>query len=237
MAQIADELRGGTNGFRADRRLAARIEEMWPAARRMLAWQDRFLARAAAEAVTAGTTAVIFGGAGFPAAGSPPHHLAAAAGPGTWLGYPDADTAIVTFRDWRLRTGGNTWAVAFAADLREPGPLLKAARDAGMGAGPVQVQWGMAASLMDGPEAAAVLAGYRDLLPPGSTVVLTAPPAEIGLPGVRPHDAAEMTRWYGTAGLVLRGPVRDVRAWWRDWGEAALPDDGPVIGAIGAVPA
>lgn len=239
MTLLFDALRGGDTAFDDHRRIADEIAEAVPGFRRLLSWSDRFAARAAENAVTAGISTVIFGGAGLPA-GDPLHRRAAAASPAARFFYPTPNPVTFALRGRSLE--GDPQAAALRASIFDPAAVLGAAAAAGMPAGPVQVQWGLAAWTVSAEDGADLARRWAQVLPAGAQVVITAAEAagRAGVIAGQPwhgHTAADAARWAAGACLRVTAEIPDVRTAGRaGWGERALarPDSGRIGAAIAA---
>jgi len=214
LARLLDKLRGGTCwALEADRQAAEAATRAWPRLPHAIRRHDRFRSAIALDAVRRGITAVVFGAAGFPS-GDPPHRAAAAASPSARYFYPDPDEAVAGQR--ALSLIGDPRALAIPGTIGDAAGLLARIRNAGAGAGPYQVQWGLAAMAMDGEQAAAAAAWWGKLLPSGSELVIAVPAGPGGrmlaeIAGGRAHAPADVLSWCAGAGLDAEA-LADVRA-------------------------
>lgn len=239
-ARVLNELRGGTWGQPEHQEAAEKALVAWPRARDAIRWYDRFRAAVAEDAAARGIRAVVFGAPGFPFGESP-----APPGPHARVTYACPDPVVAGQR----RLEGYGRAAAVTASARRPHDMLEAAGllsadGRWLGDGPCQVQWGLAAVVMDDDEAARVAACYGKLLPPGSELVIAAADGPGGAAlaeacGGYPHTSAEIRRWLAGAGLVIDPgrPIADVRAWGRpDMGSRLTGDRGRIVVAVATVP-
>lgn len=260
-----DACRGGPHGTAAQRAVAAEVERRWPGTRDQVRAADAFHVRQALRAVTG-----YIGGADWPPARglvyAPagfwpeydgarwPHEAAALAAPRSRHLYANADRHLVQVWQQELRR-------------RRPGPRVMAAQSragdprqgAGMARaagleGPWSVQLQACAHWWPPDVARLTVAMWADVLPPGSSLVLSVPvPGGVDARGEfgalvatvvpvapYPHSAEDVASWIEGAGLVLApSGVRDVRVM---PGPALAGEDlagnlaGHVVGAIGLKP-
>lgn len=208
MARVLDELRGGNRGHQSERDALKRICAAWPQAAEAVRRYDRLASDAAARAVREGATAVVFGAAGFPGPGAQPHEAAAGASRSARFYYTGSNDVVRALRARSL--AGDSRATALPAGVREPSLLLRAVRRLGAGPGPFMIQFGTAIGFMTAREAAAALARYRDLLPPGSQVLAAVPDGPEGrrlamLADAEPHSPADVLAWLRAAGFAITG--------------------------------
>ena len=219
----------------------------------MCEWGDRFAARSAELAVSAGIRVVLFGGLGFPVpGGGQPHAAAVMVSRDAWFGYPASGTVIPALRERSL--AGERCAVAFTGQVADPGGLLRCARAAGLpgmiraeGGVPAQVQLGGVLSYLRDEEGAALMSGYARLLPAGSEVAACVPGGEdaaqlAAVLGMVAHSAAEVVQWMDGAGLDVSASPDDIRSpadvrWWGTWArpEFAARAGVRMIGVVGRV--
>lgn len=253
-ARVLDAVRGGFDNVPDDRGYAKRLMASHEGARHMLTWCERFSADAARRAAVSGMPLVIFGNAGFPR-GDQPHHAVL---PGTRCAYADGPEAVTSARAEAIaEDGGPVTAQAVTACMTEPGDVMAAVRAAGLAAGPVQVQLGLAPASRVLPGAGVTIARWSRKLRglPGSQVTILVPlRGYLGLPevfGDTPmHEAGDAVKWLERAGLEPLLAGTDVRAWGltrvrgeqagnlQDWDAGALhADEGTrIVAAAGRVP-
>lgn len=242
-----------------ERAAAARLEELYPGLGRMFLAAHEFHRRAAAWAVTGGSPAfpvppaagVLFCGAGLPVPGEPLHARAASAAPAARFAYIDADDQVADVNEGALAGERVAVGTAWPGDPRAV--LGTPACAALLDAGPASVHLVMMASRWPAGLAAAAVAGYARLLPPGSTVALSLVVPDPGEAGRRmaqdgalagspgyAHSQQDVAAWFTGAGMRLHpSGVQPARAFGRDWAAAyrlvpRLP--GRVMAAAGLVP-
>ena len=179
VARIYDYLLGGYESFAADREQAAGLLEICPSLG-MAAFENRyFLARAVTWTAGEGLTQFADLGAGAPVrkAGARVmediHVTAQAADPLARVAYVDIDP-IVVLHSKAFRAPAKGVAVA-GADLTDPAAVLASpgVRAVINPAEPVCVIFGLVLSLLPARRAREVVAGYADLIAPGSYVVIS----------------------------------------------------------------
>lgn len=239
-ALLVDALRGGRAAWLPERDTAAELAKKLPAAKRAVIHSDRFAAAVAERAVSGGTGNIVFGGIGYPA-GTAPHKAAAAASETARFFYAHADQVMTDLRKRSLE--GDRQATAFRASVLNPGSLVAAGALAGLLRGRVQVQWGFAAWVLDGGEAAGLASRWAALLRPGDELVMTAAEhaGQLGeAAGVRwhGHTLDEVAGWAeaakaadGTPLLRVAERVHDVRGWPRRW-PGLVPHPGERVVAV-----
>jgi len=241
IALIIDALRGGKESFEDHKEVAIKIREQVPGVRRMIAWSDRLASGTAERAVAGGIGNVIFGGAGIPAGGAPPHRAAAATSATARFAYPSGSEIVLCLRQLALE--GDPRAVAFRASVLDPYQVTRRARAAGM-AGPLQVQWGLASWLLSAGRGAVLAAWYAEVLPPGSQLVMLSAEHAAGVGALagcemHGHPPEVLAQWAETAGLDVVLEIPDARAWGRgDWPGKEFSRDwaaGQVSGLVAAV--
>lgn len=233
-ARLIDALRGGKRGREAEREAAAAIEGRWPGTGSQLRAAAAWHAGAAGRAVTAreapgwpAARSVIFAGCGYPPSGYRgarlPHGEAAWRAPAARFAYCDADEAITLL--WHRWLRLDSRALAFQAPAADPRQAAGMARTAQMEE-PWSVQLQLCAHWWPPEVAAGVVAGWAEVLPPGSSLVLSVPvPGAVnpngeagaivaGAAGTVPfrHREDDIAGWVTGAGMRL-GPqgVTDVR--------------------------
>jgi S-adenosyl methyltransferase len=158
VARVHDALLGGRDNFAPDRELAARLTEICPALP-ALAREDRaFLIRAVTWA------------AGRASASSPTSEPAC---PAAKVVYVDNDPGAVSHVRVLLTAGDETDAVD--ADLADPAAVTRHPAFRGVidPAGPVCLVFGLVLNLFPAEKAREVIAGYADLVAPGSCIVIS----------------------------------------------------------------
>ena len=180
-ARIYDYLLGGKDSYHADRELTGQLLEICPSLRGAAGENRGFASRAVTWAAQQGIAQFADLGTGFPARPSA-GEAARAVIPGARIAYIDNDPFValhVRATRAHARSGDGyepVEGVAVAeADLREPGkvmasPDLLQVIDP---AEPVCVILGLVLNLMPAREAREVVAGYADLIAPGSLVVVS----------------------------------------------------------------
>lgn len=197
--------------------------------------------RAAAWAVTAETdtaTGVVFGAAGFPCHPDP-HTEALARAPHARFVFTDNDPRVVLVNKGEF--GGDRVA-SCRASLRDPARLMALDEVQALG-GPIQLQAQLCGHWWPPGLARELVAAYAELLPEGSTFLLSmgipspSPAGEqftrmlsrVGGSPVYVHTEDDVASWFGDPGMELLGldpawPVRGVRARGQPWAAVlALP--------------
>jgi S-adenosyl methyltransferase len=190
VARVHDVLLGGHDNFAADRQLAARLTEICPSLPVAAQANRAFITRAVTWASDRVVTQFADLGAGMPLprkAGSAEalqeiHEAAREVNPSARCAYVDSDpiacshSRAMRAHVWRGDHPEPADGVAVAeADLREPekvlaNPELLTVIDQ---AEPVCLVFGLVLSLMPARQAREVVAGYADLLAPGSCMVIS----------------------------------------------------------------
>lgn len=231
-ARLLEALRGGPRAHEAERLVAAGVERRWPGTRAQFRAAAEFHSLIAGWAVAmGGARSLIIAAAGYPPSGWPgaslPHRAAARAVPGSRALYCTGDEALALLWHRVLAPSGmrppDLGCQAPAADPRQVAGM---ARAAGLEA-PWSVQLQLCAHWWPGPMAAEAVAGYAEVLPAGSTLVITTP-VEGGSPsggemgravaeaaGAMPagHSAEVVAGWIAGAGMELVWGPGDVRCW------------------------
>lgn len=228
-ARLLDALRGGPHAHKAERAAAAEVERRWPGTGEQFRRCAEFHGSIAQWAVTmGGARSLIITAAGYPPSGWPgaslPHRGAARAVPGSRSLYCTGDEPLALL--WQRVLRGDPRALACQAPAAAPWHVAWMARMAGLEA-PWSVQLQLCAHWWPGVVAAGIVAGYAEVLPPGSTLVITTPAAggrpaggEMGRAveketGAMPvgHSAEAISGWVASAGMVMRWGPGDVRSW------------------------
>jgi SAM-dependent methyltransferase len=174
IARVHDYLLGGSHNFDADKVAAAEVLARWPEARRTMVANRAFLGRAVRYlAAEAGIRQFLDVGSGIPTMDNV-HAIAQQAAPDARVVYADIDEVAVLHS--RAILAGNDQAVAIQADLRHPqailnDPGLRGLLDLSRPAALLLVA--ILHFLPDGDDPAALVAGLRDALAPGSFVVIS----------------------------------------------------------------
>jgi hypothetical protein len=189
VARVYDVLAGGYDNFAADRDEAARLLEACPGLPALVRENRAFLGRAVTWTSRQGIDQFIDLGSGFPVAAefrrkenlrdnrpdADIHASAQAVNPDARVTYVDADPEVTDHADAVLALSGVHDVAAVRADLRDPGTVLA---DQGLRkliepAEPVCLILGLVLNLMSARRAREVVAGYADLVAPGSYVVIS----------------------------------------------------------------
>jgi len=235
-AQVREALAGGPLAGLAARDAARELTAAFPGAPGLPAAAWGAHARMAEQAVLGPgpAEAVIFTAAGIAPRESPLHDLMARAAPGTPAVYLSRDPEAAELNLALLGQPGRVHAGT--ADDADPGAVLEAAARAGADPGRRLSVHVLASPQRWEPDlAVTVLAGYRRLLAPGSTVCLTLGDTEPGRDGDRwleavsaftgrtyRHARGDVAGWAERAGLRLVTVSRAV-AWGREpWAAARL---------------
>lgn len=192
LARAYDYLLGGGANFAADRSLAARLQELYPAAAELL-WLSRTYQAASLETVArGGVDQYVDVGSGLPTRPSC-HGVARTILPRARVAYVDRDPAVVQHIASLVPPGVRS----FEGDLAEPEALLGDLGGFIDFGRPVCLVLAMVLQVLEPPTARAVAGVLIRALPPGSYVLITAGAGERGrLPdavsprGFEPDDIA-----------------------------------------------
>jgi len=173
VARIYDYWLGGHDNFAVDRAAALKVSEAAPEARLMAVENRRFLRRAVRYlAADAGITQFLDIGTGLPTQGNV-HQVAQDVNPAARVVYVDNDPMVLA-HSRALKTGGNT--VVIEADLRDPHAILGHPGTCEL------IDFGQPLAVLlvavlhfisDEDDPLAIVAAIRDVLPPGSYLVLS----------------------------------------------------------------
>lgn len=171
-ARAYDYLLGGAHNFPADREMAIQVERAVPGARHVARINRAFLARAVRFMVGQGIRQLLDIGSGIPTAGNV-HEIAQREAPECRVVYIDKDP--IAFEHSQLILTGNDRATAIHADLRNPKAILDCPEtrtllnfDEPVGLLLVLVlHW-----IPDEEDPFELMAGYREILAPGSYLVI-----------------------------------------------------------------
>lgn len=210
VARLRNALENGKWANAADRELIKRLDELCPNSAELVHKVREFHRGAARTAVLKGAAGVVYAGSGYPA--SPMPHLTRTGRPMPGqhvFAYPHEAVTFVN-----LGKLAHKRVAAVTAPASDPARLLDmpAVRDI---KGRLQVQCQLVAQYWSPEDAPRIVGGYADLLPPGSTLVLTlgapvtaeghrfadAIAAAIGMP-VYAHTTGDVRDWLDRAGLA-----------------------------------
>lgn len=190
VARICDHLLGGASSFEPDREEAGRLLEICPELGHVAQQNRGFLTTAATWAVSQGIRQFVDLGAGY----SLPrrtgaaevlqeiHEAAQAVSPAARCVYVDSDPVVLSHSKAlraHVRRGEDLepaeGVTVAEADLREPGKVLANPEVLAVidPAEPVCLVFGLVLGLMPAARAREVVAGYADLIAPGSCVVIS----------------------------------------------------------------
>ena len=172
VARAYDYLLGGRDNFRPDRELAGRLLEICPSLREGVRENRAFITRAVTWAAERGTGQFADLGAEIPAL-SPVGDAARAVIPDARIAYIDHNPIVIAMAK-AMAVADKGTAIA-EADRTDPAAVLahpdvRAVIDP---AEPVCIVLGLVPGLMPARQAREVVAGYADLIAPGSYVVIS----------------------------------------------------------------
>ena len=209
MARVYNYWLAGTDHYAADRDEAGRLLGIYPPLRDLVHEHRAFVTRAVIWAAGQGIGQFIDLGTGLPAAPNI-HQVARDADPAAKVAYVDTDPVVLAHARALLATSDGVAVVG--ADLTDPAavlahPELRAVIDQ---AAPVAVILGAALHFLDAPAARHVTAGYRQLVAPGSVVIIS----------VARHDdelvAKQLADEY-TAGRFVNHSAADILSFFTGW--------------------
>jgi hypothetical protein len=252
IARVYDYLLGGSHNFAADRASAEEFLGRWPDARETMRVNRAFLGRAVRYlAGSVGLCQFLDIGSGIPTMGNV-HEIAQQAYPAARIVYADIDPVAVLHSQAILAR--NPGAIAIQADLRQPRgildqPELRRTLDLSQPVGLLLVA--VLHFFPDAGEPAALVAGLRDALAPGSYVVIShattdGQPAHVAeamdlyartTAPFEPRSHAGILRFFDGFDLVEPGLVR--APLWRPDGPAGNgegPEQAAVYGGVGCKP-
>lgn len=177
-ARVYDYWLGGAHNFQPDRALAEKIIQLMPGIRDAARLNRSFLRRAALFMVESGVRQFLDIGAGIPTVGNL-HEIVQDAAPECRVVYVDKDPVAVAHGE--LLLAGNDRTAALRADLRDLDDIfeseqVKAQIDLDRPVGLFMLL--LLHFVPDEWDPAAILAKYRDRLPPGSFLALSHVAAE-----------------------------------------------------------
>lgn len=172
-ARVYDYYLGGAHNFAVDREMAEQAIGLWPDLPLIMQANRAFLRRAVGFCVDAGIRQFLDLGSGIPTVGNV-HEVAQQAAPDARVVYVDNDPVAVAYSENILR--GNERSAVVQADLRRPeqvvdSPGVRSLLDFDE---PVAVM--MVAVLHfvpDSDDPAAIIARYREMMAPGSFLVVS----------------------------------------------------------------
>jgi SAM-dependent methyltransferase len=173
MARAYDYLLGGGHNFAADRQVADAAEQIMPGARQIARLNRAFLRRAVLHLVSSGVRQFLDIGSGVPTVGNV-HEIVAQVDPDSRVVYVDKDPVAVAHSE--LLLAGNNNAAVLEGDFHDPEdivghPTVTRLLDFDQPVGLLVVM--MLHFVPDSWDPAAILARYRDVLAPGSHLVLS----------------------------------------------------------------
>ncbi|AHH94822.1 SAM-dependent methyltransferase [Kutzneria viridogrisea] len=188
-ARIYDYLLGGACHSAVDRVLAQQLLDAMPQARHVARANRAFLRRSVRYMAERGVRQFIDIGAGAPTAGSV-HETARRFGPGSRVVYVDQEPIVVA--STRLVVDGQVGAEVVHADFRQPYTVLTApaVRELDFSRPIGLLLCAVLHYVPDSAGPAALLARYRDALPPGSQLALSHATAEGVSGGI--HEVARI---------------------------------------------
>ena len=240
VARVYDYWLGGKDNYAVDRAEAQRLVKLYPQLPALARENRAFLIEAVTWAARQGIGQFTDLGAGLPTVTSLPVHQAARAVlPAARVAYVDIDRVVVAHAVALLATDDGVAAVN--ADLTDPVAVLCAreTREVIDPAQPVCVILGAVLHFCDADAARRVTAGYRELVAPGSCMVLSvARYDDEALAGQLAdeyhaarfvnHSAADIASFFD--GWELIGPgVTEARVWRP---EATIPVRAPRTGHV-----
>ncbi|WP_406187740.1 SAM-dependent methyltransferase [Streptomyces sp. NBC_01006] len=201
VSRIYDYYLGGSHNFEVDRQAARRAMEFLPGLPKIMQANRAFMRRAVRYAVAQGVTQFLDIGSGIPTFGNV-HEIAQAASPEARVVYVDHDPVAVAHS--RAVLAGDERTGIISADLRKPQDILAAPEVSQL----LDLERPVALLLVavlhfleDSDDPYAAVSELRDVLAPGSLLVLTHASYE-GIP-LSPEVAA------GTVGVYrdIRNPL------------------------------
>lgn len=243
VARIYDHFLGGKDNFAADRAAAAKIVEAAPHVVQRARENRAFLGRAVQFAAEEGIRQFVDIGTGLPTQENV-HQVARRRASDARVAYVDHDPVVVTHARAILATDPQT--IAVQADLREPEMVLREVTEGGF----IDVKRPVAILMVavihflaDSEEVKRVLAAYREIMAPGSYLIIThATPGDMNA-----GNMAKALQTYATTsaggitlrsheeiagffdGLELAEPGLVPVAYWRPTGLTAPAISGPTF--------
>lgn len=248
VARIYDYFLGGKDNFAADRAAAARIVEAAPHVVQRAKENREFLGRAVQFAAGEGIRQFVDIGTGLPTQENV-HEVARRRASDARVAYVDRDPIVVTHARAILATDPRT--IAVEADLREPETVLREVTEGGfidLGRPVAILMVAVLHFLADSEEVERVLATYREVMAPGSYLIIThATPGDMSA-----GNMAKALQTYATTsagGITLRSDEQIMQffdgmemaepglvpvAYWRPVGLTGPSISGPTfLGGVG----
>jgi S-adenosyl methyltransferase len=179
-ARVYDYWLGGKDNFAADREAAERVLAVSPGLRFRVRANRAFLARAVRYlAGEAGIRQFLDIGTGIPSANNT-HQVAQAVAPEARIVYVDNDPIVLTHARALLASGPQGATQYIDGDLRDPGPVVRAAASTLDFTRPVALMLlGILHLIQDSERPYQIVAGLMDALPPGSYLATSHPASDI----------------------------------------------------------
>jgi hypothetical protein len=239
-ARVYDYWLGGKDNFAADREAAERVLAVTPGLRERVRANRAFLARATRYlAAEAGIRQFLDIGTGIPAANNT-HEVAQAVAPDSRIVYVDNDPIVLVHAKALLASGPQGATQYVDGDIRDPGPIMRAAASTLDFSQPVALMLlGILHLIQDSEDPYRVVADLLDGLPSGSYLALSHPASDINViaqaEAQRRYNQRvstpqtlrtreEVTRFFDGLELVPPGVVY-VHTWRPDPGDV-VPGDG-----------
>ncbi len=208
VARMYDFMLGGKDNYESDREAVARLIEISPGVQLAARRNREFLGRAVRFVATQGVTQFVDVGAGLPTRENV-HEVARAVEPAARTVYVDNDPVVLSHANALLAADERT--VVVAGDVRDPAAILRDANATGLLDFAAPVCLLLVAILHfvpDNGDPAALVATFRDALPPGSYVILSHATMDGYAAQAAPDDEERAGRVYNraTAPLTMRGP-------------------------------
>ena len=205
-ARMYDFYLGGKDNFAADRAAAARVVELLPSAPAGSRANRRFLGRAVRHAAGLGIRQFLDIGTGIPASNNT-HEVAQAAAPDSHVVYVDNDPIVLAHARALLTSAPEGRTAYIDADFNDPESIIGAqqTKDLIDFSRPVALLVVALLHFMpDSADPAAVLDRYKEVLAPGSALILTHGTGEL----MDPEVAAAISSTYTQAGLNIVSRTR-----------------------------
>lgn len=172
-ARVYDYYLGGAHNFAVDRQMAEQAMGMWPDLPLIMQANRAFLRRAVRFCIDAGVRQFLDLGSGIPTVGNV-HEVAQDAAPDARVVYVDSDPVAVAYS--RSILAGNELTAVVQADLRKPEQVLDSPEVRSLLNFDEPIAVMMVAVLhfvSDSDDPAAIIAGYREVMAPGSFLAVS----------------------------------------------------------------